>query len=177
MNQTLYSRVRIRAVLLFIGGTALAGAATAQSGDREPADRDALKLKLQEMDISPEQIDEPASRRAEFMRGADANTDGVLTMVELELALEAGFARIDRNADGLVGLGDAPRLAGRDRFLSRVTPMIAERDANGDGSMSFAEFSEPPLSKFSLMDEDGDGQVNLDAIVDAANAGSASEDT
>ena len=123
MNQTLYSRVRIRAVLLFIGGTALAGAATAQSGDREPADRDAL------------------------------------------------------NADGLVGLGDAPRLAGRDRFLSRVTPMIAERDANGDGSMSFAEFSEPPLSKFSLMDEDGDGQVNLDAIVDAANAGSASEDT
>ena len=176
MNQTFYSRVRIRAVMLFIGGTALAGAAAAQSGDRAPADRDALKLKLQEMNISPEQIDEAVSRRAEFMRRADANTDGVLTVVELNVALEAGFSRIDRNADGLVDTDDAPRLAGRDRFLSRVTPVITERDANGDGSMSFAEFSEPPLRKFSLMDEDGDGQVNLDTIVAAANAGSFAED-
>lgn len=176
MNQTFYSRVRIRTVMLVIGGTALAGAATAQSGDRTPADRDALKLKLQEMDISPKQIDEAVSRRAEFMRGADANTDGVLTVVELNVALETGFSRIDRNADELVGADDAPRLAGRDRFLSRVMPVIVERDANGDGSMSFAEFSDPPLRNFSLMDEDGDGQVDLDAIVEAANAGSSSEE-
>ena len=175
MNQTFYSRVRIRAVMLVIGGTALAGAATAQSGDRPPADRDALKQKLQEMDISPEQIEEAVSRRAEFMRGADANTDGVLTVVELNVALERGFSRIDRNADGQVGTDDAPRLAGRDRFLSRVTPVIAERDANGDGSMSFAEFSEPPLRKFSLLDEDADGQVDLDAIAETANAESTSE--
>ena len=176
MYQTFYSRVRIRAVMLAIGGIALAGAATAQSSDRATTDRDALKLKLQEMDISPEQIDEALSRRAEFMRGADANTDGVLTVVELNVALEKGFSRIDRNADGQVGTDDAPRLAGRDRFLSRVTPVIAERDANGDGSMSFAEFSEPPLTKFSLMDEDGDGQVDLDMIAKAATAGNSPEE-
>ena len=175
MYQTFYSRVRVRAVMLAIGGTALAGAAAAQSGDRDPTDRDALKLKLQEMDISPEQIDEALSGRVEFMRDADANADGVLTVVELNVALETGFARIDRNADGQVSADDAPRLAGRDRFLSRVTPVIAERDANGDGSMSFAEFSEPPLTKFSLKDEDVDGQVDLDAIVEKANAESASE--
>jgi len=175
MNQTLYSRVRVRAVVLVIGGTALAGAATAQSSDRIPADRDALKQKLQEMDISQEQIDEALSRRAEFMRGADANTDGALTVVELKIALERGFSRIDRNGDGLVGTDDAPRLAGRDRFLSRVTPVIEERDINGDGSMSFSEFSEPPLRKFSLMDEDADGQVDLNAIAEKTYAESASE--
>lgn len=172
MTQTISSRfTRIRVVMLFVGGTALAGVATAQSGDRAPADRDALKLKLQQMDISPEQIDEADSRRIEFMREADANADGILTMAELNSALEKGFSRIDRNSDGWVRVDDAPRLAGRERFLSRVTLLITERDANGDGEMSFAEFSKQPLGRFADMDEDGDGQVDLDAIVETVDDG------
>ena len=177
MNQTLsYRLVRYRMVVLFIGGTALAGAATAQSGDNATTDRDALKQELQEMDISPEQIDAAVSRRIEFMRDADANTDGVLTITEFNASLEKGFSRIDRNSDGLVRADDAPRLAGRDRFLSRVSPLIEERDADGDGGMSFAEFSEQPLSRFADMDEDGDGQVDLDAIAETANASPPSGD-
>lgn len=177
MKQAFYSRVRIRAVTLILGSAVLAGAAAAQADDRAPADRDALKLKLQEMDISREQTGKAISRRAEFMRGADANADGVLTMVELESALKRGFYQIDRNSDGEVREDDAPRLAGRERFLSHVTLLISERDVDGDGGMSLAEFSGPSLTRFSLMDEDGDGRVNLDAIVEAVNAGQSQTDT
>ena len=177
MTQTYSARLtRFRVALLFIGSTALAGTATAQSGDRALTDRDALKLKLQETDISPDQVDEAASSRIVFMRNADADADGVLTMAELNSALEKGFTRMDRNSDGLVRADDAPRFAGRERFLSRVSLLIAERDANGDGGMSFAEFSKQPLSRFADMDEDGDGQVDLDTIVETADAAGPSED-
>ena len=171
MNQIFPSRiVRYRMVVIFVGGTALASAAMAQSGDRTLTDREALSLKLQEMDMPPEQIDLAVSRRVEFMWDADANADGVLTIAELNAALEAGFSRIDRNADGFVREDDAPRIAGRDRFLSWVTPIIDERDTNSDGGMSFAEFSEQPLSRFSLMDDDGDGEIDLDTIAETLNA-------
>ena len=168
--------VRYRMVMIFIGGTAIAGTAIAQSGDHTITDREALKLKLQQMDVSPEKVDQAVSRRVEFMRDADANADGVLTVTELNAALEAGFSRIDRNADGLVREDDAPRFAGRDRFLSRVTPIIDERDTNSDGAMNFGEFSEPPLSRFSLMDDNGDGEIDLDAIAEPMTTVRSSKD-
>lgn len=178
MNQTFSFRcVRVRMVLLSIGGTVLAGVATAQSGDLTQAERDALRQKLQEMDISPERASEAASRRLSLLRDADADGDGLLTEAELMLSLEEGFSRMDRNSDGVVRADDAPRFAGRDRFLSRVSPIIAERDADGDGGMSFAEFSNQPLGGFDLLDEDDDGQVSLDTVSGLIESQATTADT
>jgi len=41
--------------------------------------------------------------------------------------------------------------------------------------LSFAEFSGPPLERFSLMDEDGDGEIDLDAITETLNAARSSK--
>lgn len=101
------------------------------------------------------------------LKAADANTDGLLTEAELTAALKDRFSRMDRNRDGLVKPDDAPPFA-RKQFNSRVAPVIAERDANGDGTLSYAEFSKPSMANFLAADSDGDGQVEVSALVDRA---------
>lgn len=160
MNRT-YSNRRLLSCggLLLVGSVLLANAANAQ-----PADREALKRQLQEMNLAAEPTRDAPARLFELMQQADVNKDGVLTKAELEATLESQFARIDRNGDGKANEDDAPKFAGRDRFTSRVSPLIAEQDQNGDGALTFAEFSVRSLSGFARMDDDGDGQVELDAI-------------
>lgn len=116
------------------------------------------------MNLAGEPAGDAPNRLFELMQQADVNEDGVLTKAEFEATLESQFARIDRNGDGKASQADAPKFAGRDRFTSRVSPLIAQQDQNGDGALSFAEFSARPLSGFARMDDDGDARVDLDAI-------------
>lgn len=164
-----YRGVLIRAALLTISGTLVVYGASAQSSDRALADRDALKQQLQQMDVSPARTDEAISRRVEFFREADLDGDGMLTEAELKESLEYRFSRADRNDDGFVSIDDAPRFGGRDRFISRVSPLIEERDGDGDGALSFEEFSQQILSGFANLDDDGDGQLDLDVVAETIN--------
>lgn len=156
-------RMTSRSLLLAICCALQANAANAQSTDTI-ADREALKRQLQEMNLSSEQAESALARRIELMRQADANNDGMLTRAELEATLQSQFTRLDRNADGRANEDDAPVLAGRNRFTARLSPLIAEQDADGDGALSQVEFTSRPLSVFDAIDEDDDGQVDLDAI-------------
>lgn len=160
----LHSQSPIKIVLVSIVSALITITAMAQSNDQADADRAELKQKLQIMDLSQEQIDSANLRQIQFMRDADSNRDGTLTQVELTKTLEDRFARVDRNGDAAIGLDDAPRFGGRDRFITRVLPLIEARDTNGDEKLSFSEFSLQPLERFAEMDEDADAKVQLHGL-------------
>lgn len=101
----------------------------------------------------------------ESLETADSNEDGQLTRAELTVMLDERFARMDRDGNGLVNADDAPRLARR-QFLSRVGPVIEERDANGDSALSYSEYTAVPLENFDTADSDGDGSVEIPAFAD-----------
>lgn len=139
------SRQPLAVIMLAVGITSVFGGAHAQSADQAK------------------------NRMIETLQAADTNKDGMLTQSELSASLEDGFRRMDRNGDGQVTASDAPRL-GRDKYLSRVMPIVKERDVNGDGSLAYSEFSKRPLDNFSAGDADGDGQVELSALIKAIKA-------
>ncbi|MEL6380691.1 MAG: hypothetical protein AAFY84_11040 [Pseudomonadota bacterium] len=112
---------------------------------------------------------EMVAKQIEFLQTSDANVDGILTQAELSTALKARFERIDRNDDGVVNTSDAPKFA-RAKFQSMINPLMAERDANKDGNLTFQEFSGPALDNFKTADGDNDGQVELQALVNALSA-------
>lgn len=159
-----YRRTINCGVMLAMGGVLLASAATAQSSDGARADREALKRQLQEMDLSPEGRETEGSRRSDLLLKADANSDGVLTSAELQKSLQNQFSRLDRNNDGVASASDAPKFAGRNRFDSALAQLMAKLDANGDEMLSFTEFSERALNGFASIDDDGDGQIELETI-------------
>lgn len=163
-------RIFSRGVLLSMGGVLLATAATAQSSDGVQADREALRRQLQEMDMSPEGRETASSRRSDLLLKADANSDGVLTRAELQRTLQNKFSRLDRNKDGVASASDAPKFAGRNRFDSALSQLMAKLDANGDEMLSFTEFSERALNGFASIDDDGDGQIELGSIAARFNA-------
>lgn len=143
----------LRCLMLLAACTAVACGALAQSG---------------------QDTGEVNERAIESLVAADSNNDGLLVLAELTVMLDERFARMDRNGDGLVADNDAPRLA-RGQFMSRVGPVIEERDGNGDGVLSYSEFSARPLENFNRADEDGDGVVELSTLVDMLRTQSESD--
>lgn len=109
---------------------------------------------------------EAQARMIEMLQGADTNKDGQLTKPELSKALNERFGMMDRNRSGWVNADDAPGF-GRGTFMSRVMPIVKERDANGDGKLSYDEFSKTPLENFDAGDVDGDGKVEVSVLVNA----------
>ena len=112
---------------------------------------------------------EMVAKQIEFLQTSDVNGDGILAQEELSTALKVRFERIDRNDDGVVNMSDAPKFA-RGKFQSKINPIMAERDANKDGSLTFQEFSGPALENFKAADSDNDGQVELQVMVNALSA-------
>ncbi|MEZ5945603.1 MAG: hypothetical protein R3C13_07590 [Hyphomonas sp.] len=113
-----------------------------------------------------------ANRMAESLQSADTNKDGLLTEAEFTAMLQDRFSRMDRNRDQQVNSKDAPRLA-QQQFMSRVGPVIAERDSNKDGNLTYAEFSARPIQGFRAADTDGRGTVEINALLAAINEKSA----
>ncbi len=117
-------------------------------------------------DASAQQSKQAIDRMIETLEAADTNNNGRLTQAELDKTLKNRFARMDRNRDGKANPDDAPGMA-RQQYLSRVTPIIQERDLNGDGALSYAEFSAPPLENFNVADTDKDGEVEIAVLIEA----------
>lgn len=93
------------------------------------------------------------------MRRFDANKDGTVTRAELDGALKADFAALDKNHDGKLD-GDEVRAENDRRYAESGTQYSPLLDWNQDGVIGFGEFANAPRSLFEQLDEDHDGVLS-----------------
>lgn len=117
-----------------------------------------------------EGTDDAKQRRIEMLGSADTNQDSILTKAELTALLEVSFGRMDRNSNSVVNMDDAPKL-GRGKYAAIVSPIIEERDTNGDKSLSYDEFSSPLLKNFVESDTDNNDMVDLSVMIEKIKSG------
>ncbi len=104
----------------------------------------------------------------------DANSDGVVTMAELEANRIARFNELDTDSDGslskaeIAGLVDERRSRSRknresvseDRMNRWIDRLFDRRDSDENGSISMAELHAPRIERMmEFLDSDGDGQL------------------
>ena len=120
---------------------------------------------------------------------ADANGDGLIQMAEIEAQAEQRFARLDLDGNGAITQAEATEAR------EKMKAMMAERraggegkrrggrggrggdgamferaDANGDGQLTFAEFSAPMMQRFAQHDANGDGAISAEERAAAREA-------
>ena len=99
------------------------------------------------------------------LAAADSNGDGAIEWQEVVDMREAGFERMDRNSDGAVNSDDSPRFGpGKSRFTQAFEELVANADANDDGSISKTEMLEAPAPRFTSADVNKDGVLSADEI-------------
>ncbi len=117
----------------------------------------------------------------------DLNTDGGVTLEELEAAMEvraeARFAEADSNGDGALSAEEmlaAAQGAQAERMQARIAERIEHADTNGDGLLQAEEMAEAraehegrgrrgpsPERMFSHFDADEDGVLNAEEFEEA----------
>ncbi len=88
----------------------------------------------------------------------DKNGDGVVTRDELRTHKMGVFFQLDRNNSGKLSREDLPRLTDAE-FVSM--------DADGDGQISGYEFNQAKVIEFEALDLDGDGKITLKEFLNA----------
>lgn len=91
---------------------------------------------------------------AHMLERADANSDGSITRDEFLARPLEHFQRLDANSDGVISATERPQRGERDERQDRPN-----REANGDGQVSQAEFAAMGASMFERLDADSDGSV------------------
>lgn len=106
----------------------------------------------------------------EVIARADADGDGMISRQEVAIARGQVFARLDRNANGILDDADLPsRPFARRATAGRFEEMRASFDMNGDGNIDELEFINGPSPVFDQVDANGDGFVS-EPEIDAAVA-------
>ena len=96
------------------------------------------------------------SRMIGWLRAADTNHDGVITLDEVVAHAEKEFARLDRNRDGVIDKADGELVRkemtdyGVQRFLHRF-------GADKDGKVTREQFTKVSKERMARMESDGDG--------------------
>lgn len=144
-----------------------------KDGDRGPMGRKGGFMQMEFVDVDLDkngQItveDLQAAAKARFDT-ADANGDGALTLDELKAQAEKRMA--DRMAAKGDGKGDGKGKMFQKRMGWKLEDMLAKKDTDGNGSLSFDEMS-PDVAKLERMidrfDTDDDNAISA-AEFDAA---------
>jgi hypothetical protein len=95
--------------------------------------------------------------RQGIIRGADANNDGVITREEFAGPLIAMFDQLDTNNDGRLTEDERPSRG--ERHGPDHGRGMANIDADGDGTVTRAEFDAAGARLFAHMDSNGDRQL------------------
>lgn len=97
-------------------------------------------------------------RGGDHLQGADANNDGNLTREEFLARPTEMFNRLDANHDGVIQASERPQRRER-RAEGEHGPARMSPDADGNGSISQAEFAAMGGQMFARMDANDDGRV------------------
>ncbi|WP_459614999.1 EF-hand domain-containing protein [Bordetella sp. 2513F-2] len=92
--------------------------------------------------------DTDVTRRAHMER-MDTDRNGAVSRSEYQVFMDDAFVRLDQTRDGYLAQDEMAKVVTAEQFS--VT------DANGDGRISKAEFSDRVMSDFAASDTDGDG--------------------
>lgn len=93
-----------------------------------------------------------------WLRGANANKDGVITLDEaLAKGLER-FMQLDRNKDGTVEQADFDAMR-KEMVDYRIKRFIHRYGADKDGKVSREQFLKEAAERFALADFDNDGRI------------------
>ena len=96
----------------------------------------------------------------------DLNSDGSLSLEELQAQGQARFASVDANADGALSAEELIAAAGN-RASDRAARMIERHDDNGDGLLQIDEMprrggGDRAEQMFERVDADSDGAISQD---------------
>jgi Ca2+-binding EF-hand superfamily protein len=101
-----------------------------------------------------------ANRLGDLFADADADHDGRISRAEFTTARNARFAKLDRNGDGVITQADFPRASAMPAMKAQLDKLIADADADRDGRVTRAEFTQAPITLFDLADSNHDGFVD-----------------
>lgn len=87
-------------------------------------------------------------------QSADANSDGKVTLQEMQAKAKTRFEAVDKNKDGVLS---------KDELEGRAARML-HADANKDGSVTFAESQAQVQVWFQKMDANKDGALSGDEL-------------
>ena len=100
-------------------------------------------------------------RMGERLKEMDADKDGAVTLEEFLGRRTPGFARFDKNNDGVVDAAefDAAAKESSDYWIKRY---IKRLDADKDGKISKDEFARARKERFAMRDLNEDGRLDLE---------------
>lgn len=98
-----------------------------------------------------------------WLRGADANKDGAITLDEAIAAATKQFDQLDRNKDGAVDKADFDAMK-KEMTDYRVKRFIHAYGADKDGKVTKDQFFAKARERFAAMDRNGDGTISRDEM-------------
>jgi Ca2+-binding EF-hand superfamily protein len=96
-----------------------------------------------------------------FLRGADANKDGAITVDEAVAGVMKEYERFDRNKDGTVDTADRDAMR-KEMTDYRVKRFVHAFGADKDGKVTREQFFAKAKERFAQMDRNADGKVTRD---------------
>lgn len=98
-----------------------------------------------------------------WLRGADANKDGVITLEEAQAAAAKQFDQFDRTKDGAVDKADFDAMK-KEMTDYRVKRFIHAFGADKDGKVTKDQFFAKARERFAAMDRNNDGTISRDEM-------------
>jgi Ca2+-binding EF-hand superfamily protein len=98
-----------------------------------------------------------------FLRGADANKDGVITLEEALAHAGKSFAQFDKNKDNAVDKADFEAMS-KEMADYQVKRFIHRYGADKDGKVSREQFTKQAKERFARADANGDGTLTRDEL-------------